>query len=190
MTNLNFRKYHRKIAPILFIPLLLSAFTGISYRIGRTWFGISDDFGESILALHEGKFLGKPLVPFYVLLLGLGLVAMIISGIIMIKQRQKNSQGQFTSKQSNFRSLHGLLAPIFLLPLLVSASTGIAYRLGRAWFGLSDEQAEIFMNIHQGSYLGPFLRVVYILLVGLGLLFILFTWIQMTGIFRKRAISS
>ena len=74
MTNLNFRKYHRKIAPILFIPLLLSAFTGISYRISRTWFGISDDFGESILALHEGKFLGKPLVPFYVLLVGLGLL--------------------------------------------------------------------------------------------------------------------
>ena len=115
---------------------------------------------------------------------------MIVSGIIMIKQRKKNSQGQFTSKQLNFRSLHGLLAPIFLLPLFVSASTGIIYRISRAWLGLPKEQVKIFMDIHQGSYLGPSLRVFYILLVGLGLLFILITGIQMTGIFRKRAISS
>ena len=36
---MNFRKLHRKIAPILFLPLLLSALTGISYRIGRSWRG-------------------------------------------------------------------------------------------------------------------------------------------------------
>jgi len=190
MTNINFRKSHRKIAPILFIPLLLSAITGIAYRIGRTWFGISDEFGESILALHEGKFLGKPLVPFYVLLLGLGLVAMIVSGIIMIQQKRTNNQGKFLPAQLNFRSLHGFVAPILLLPLFVSASTGIIYRISRAWFGLPKEQVEIFMDIHQGSYLGSSLRVVYILLVGLGLLFILVTGIQMTSIFRKRAISS
>jgi hypothetical protein len=76
------------------------------------------------------------------------------------------------------------------IPLFVSASTGIIYRISRAWFGLPKEQVKIFMDIHQGSYLGPSLRVVYILLVGLGLLFILVTGIQMTSIFRKRAISS
>jgi uncharacterized iron-regulated membrane protein len=190
MTNINFRKSHRKIAPILFIPLFLSAITGIAYRIGRTWFGISDEFGESILALHEGKFLGKPLVPFYVLLLGLGLVAMIVSGTIMIQQKRANSQGKFLPTQLNFRSVHGFLAPIFLLPLFVSASTGIIYRISRAWLGLPKEQVEIFMDIHQGNYLGSSLRVVYVLLVGLGLLVILVTGLQMTGIFRKRAINS
>jgi hypothetical protein len=115
---------------------------------------------------------------------------MIVSGTIMIQQKRANSQGKFLPTQLNFRSLHGFLAPIFLLPLFVSASTGIIYRISRAWFGLPKEQVKIFMDIHQGSYLGPSLRVVYILLVGLGLLFILVTGIQMTGIFRKRAISS
>ncbi len=81
--------------------------------------------------------------------------------------------------------LHSFLAPVFCLPLLVSALTGITYRLGKAWFGLSGEQAKFFLNIHQGTYLGSSGRVVYILLVGLGLLALLTTGIQMTGVFRK-----
>ncbi|MGL5032635.1 MAG: hypothetical protein ACRC6M_02405, partial [Microcystaceae cyanobacterium] len=81
-------------------------------------------------------------------------------------------------------------APILLLPLFVSASTGVIYRISRAWFNLPKEQVKIFMDIHQGSYLGPSLRVIYVLLVGLGLLVILATGLQMTGIFRKRAIKA
>lgn len=73
---------------------------------------------------------------------------------------------------------------IAFLPLFVSAITGIAYRLGRAWFALSSQQASILLRIHQGSYLGNF-KAVYVLLVGLSLLALLITGIQMTGIFRK-----
>ncbi|WP_414625261.1 peptidase [Calothrix sp. CCY 0018] len=82
--------------------------------------------------------------------------------------------------------LHSLLAPVFFLPLFVSVSTGIIYRLGKAWFGLSAQQAQFFMSIHQGSYLGSSLQAIYILLIGLGLLIMLVTGIQMTGIFRSR----
>ena len=188
---MNFRKLHRQIAPILFLPLLLSALTGIVYRIGRSWFGFSDELGESIMTIHEGKFLGKPLVPFYVLLVGLGLLGIVITGLTMLGQRQRRKTGQDESQSAkfSFRLLHGFLAPIFFLPLLVSASTGISYRLGKAWFGLSAEQAEVFMDIHQGNYLGPALRPLYVLLVGLGLLAMLVTGIQMTGIFSRRSLS-
>jgi hypothetical protein len=89
----------------------------------------------------------------------------------------------------NARLLHGFLAPVFFLPLLVSASTGIIFRLGKAWFGLSAEQAEFFMSIHQGSYLGKDLRALYVLTVGLGVLAMIATGIQMTGILRKRSVA-
>lgn len=77
------RKLHRKFAPIVFLPLFLTAFTGVFYRVARSWFGVSDEFGELILFIHQGEFLGKDLRVFYVLLNGLGLIAMVISGIVM-----------------------------------------------------------------------------------------------------------
>lgn len=82
---MNPRKLHRKIAPILFLPLLLSALTGVSYRIGRSWFGLSNEFGNLMMTIHEGRYLGKPLVPIYVLLTGLGLIGIVITGISMLK---------------------------------------------------------------------------------------------------------
>lgn len=188
--NLNLRKLHRNLAPILFLPLLLSALTGVAYRVGRTWLGLPRRFGDIMMAIHEGRFLGRPLVPVYVLLMGLGLVALVVTGITLIKQRRKTSDVQSNPTPFDFRLLHSFLAPIFFLPLLVSASTGVAYRLSTAWFGLSGEQAGFLMDIHEGSYLGSLLRVVYVLLVGLGLLALLVTGIQMTGIFRSRSLRS
>jgi hypothetical protein len=185
---MDLRRFHRKLAPVIIFPLLLSAFSGIAYRIGRSWFGLSDNFGDFMMVIHEGRFLGKPLVPVYVLLVGVGLIAMVATGVSMIKKRRKHSQSESKSIKLNARLLHGFLTPVFFLPLLVSASTGIIYRLGKAWFGLSAEQAKFFLNIHQASYLGKDLRALYVLIVGLGLLAIIATGIQMTGILRKRSV--
>ncbi|MEB3227095.1 MAG: PepSY domain-containing protein [Synechocystis sp.] len=77
------RKLHRKIAPIVFLPLLVTAFTGILYRVVRSWFGASDEIGEMIMFIHQGSYLGKDLRVFYVILNGLGLLAMVVSGIVM-----------------------------------------------------------------------------------------------------------
>ncbi len=133
------------------------------------------------MTLHEGRFIGKPLVPVYVLLVGLGLLGMIITGLTMIKWQRKTPK---SNPKRDWRWFHRLLAPIAFLPLFVSAITGISYRLGRSWFGLSSQQASILLQIHQGSYLGNF-KAVYVLLVGLSLLALLITGIQMTGICRK-----
>jgi uncharacterized iron-regulated membrane protein len=180
---MNLRKLHRKVAPILFLPLLLSALTGIAYRVGRNWFGIPNEVAEFFLTLHEGRFLGQPLVPVYVLLVGLGLVGMIVTGLAMIKRQRKTSR--FRPKRDG-RWYHRVLGLIAFLPLFVTAITGIAYRLGKAWFGLSNQQASILLQIHQGSYLGPTLKPVYVLLVGASLVGLLITGIQMIRLFPKR----
>lgn len=176
---INFRKLHRKTAPILFLPLLLTALTGIAYRIARSWFGVSDSVGDFFMTIHEGRFLGQGLVPIYVLLVGLGLLGMIVTGLTMTKLNAK------AKPRKNQRWVHRILGLIAFLPLLISGITGIAYRLGKTWFGLSNEQASILMTLHQGSYLGQTLRPIYVLLVGLTLIGLLVTGIRMTGIFRR-----
>lgn len=186
--KLNFRKLHRKTALLVFLPLLLSASTGLSYRIGRSWFGLSSEFGNFMLTIHEGRYLGQPLVPVYVLLVGLGLVGMVVSGLTMLKQPAKRKPNPAKSASFSPRRLHQFLAPIFFLPLAVSALTGMAFRLGKAWFGLSSEQTQLLLRIHQGSYLGSSLRSIYVLILGLGLIALLMTGLTMTGIFRRRSV--
>lgn len=83
MDSRDFRKLHRKIAPIVFLPLFVTAFTGVLYRVARSWFGVSDEIGEMIMFIHQGSYLGKDLRVFYVILNGLGLIAMVVSGIVM-----------------------------------------------------------------------------------------------------------
>lgn len=183
---MDFRKLHRKIAPILFLPLLLSATTGIAYRIGKTWFGLSNDVVEYLLVVHQGEYLGRPLVPVYVLLSGLGLLGLVITGLSMLRIKR---QLQHHSKW-NLHWVHHCIATIVFLPLAVSAMTGVVFRLGKAWFNFPSEWAILLLNLHQGTYLGSQLRVFYILWVGLGLIILLITGMQMTGIFRtKKTIS-
>ena len=76
-----------------------------------------------------------------------------------------------------WRQLHGALAPMVLLPLLVTVSTGLGYRLLRDWGGLGRDQAHGLMVLHEGEWLcrwfGPSGETLYVLLNGLGLLWML-----------------
>ena len=47
---------------------------------------------------------------------------------------------------------------------------GMLYRVGQAWFGLSEETAHLFMTIHEGGWLGGNLKVYYSVKLGSGLL--------------------
>jgi uncharacterized iron-regulated membrane protein len=174
------RAFHRKAAPIIFLPLLLTAVTGIFYRLGRS-FGISNQTANLLMSIHQGGFLGAPLSPIYVLLMGLGLLAMIATGLTLLKRRSS------PKAKRDWRWTHRILAPIAFLPLIISAVTGIGYRLGQSWFGLPREQTGLLLRIHQGSYLGEQGRMVYVLLVGLGLLGLLLTGINLSGVLRRPA---
>lgn len=162
------RQWHQRIVLIFCIPLLISATTGLAYRLGRSWLGLSKDFGRAMMTLHEGRYLGEGIVPIYVLVTGLGLLAILATGLVLLWGRPLPAAGRT-------RQVHHWVAALAILPLFITATTGIAYRLGRNWFGLSEEQAEIFMSLHQGNYWGEVGRPFYILILGLSLLVLIGT---------------
>lgn len=77
--------------------------------------------------------------------------------------------------QKQVREFHSLIAPIVLLPLFITVTTGVIYRLGKSWFGLSRDQVHFLMVIHEGEFFGKFFEPIYVLLNGLGLLWMLIT---------------
>jgi len=74
-----------------------------------------------------------------------------------------------------FRKLHRNFSPWLIVPLLVTLSTGIGYRVGKAWFGLDGQIANLLMEIHTGEWLGEIGSMVYLAVTGLGLLAIIAT---------------
>ena len=87
--NQSLRKLHRTIAPIVLLPLLITVFTGVTYRISKDWFGLSRDQVHFLMVLHEGEYLGHRLEAVYVLLNGLGLLWMLATGGAMVFQNLK-----------------------------------------------------------------------------------------------------
>jgi len=83
MNKPTLRKLHSNLAPIILLPFIITAITGIAYRLGRSWFGLTKDQTHFLMAIHQGDFFGKQLEPIYVLLNGLGLLFMLITGIVM-----------------------------------------------------------------------------------------------------------
>ncbi len=97
--------------------------------------------------------------------------------------------------QVRIRKLHRAIAPLVLLPLLVTVSSGVLYRLSKDWLGLSRDQVHILMSLHEGEYLGPTLEPFYVLLNGLGLLWMLGTgsvlvWQNFRKPFAKKSTGS
>ncbi len=74
---------------------------------------------------------------------------------------------------ARLRRWHALVAPVVLLPLLITVTSGMSYRLLRDWGGLGREQAHILMVLHEGEWLGPRGETLVVALNGLGLLWML-----------------
>ena len=87
----HFRKLHRMIAPIVILPLLFTVSTGVIYRIAKSWFGVSRDQIHILMSIHEGEYLGQTLEPIYVLLNGLGLLWMLVTGGGMLVHQLKQT---------------------------------------------------------------------------------------------------
>jgi uncharacterized iron-regulated membrane protein len=56
------------------------------------------------------------------------------------------------------------------VPLLISLTTGIAYRVGRSWFGMEKPAGQRILNFHTGMVLGETTSLLYTAVTGLGLL--------------------
>ena len=52
------------------------------------------------------------------------------------------------------RKLHRTLAPIVILPLLVTVTTGVTYRLLKDWVGLTRDQVHFLMAISRRRIFG------------------------------------
>ncbi|MGB3513693.1 MAG: PepSY domain-containing protein [Microcoleaceae cyanobacterium] len=96
-----FRKFHRIVAPIVFLPLFVTVITGVAYRLGRNWFGLSKDQAHFLMVIHEAGYLGDDIKPFYVLLNGIGLMWMLVTGIVMSGLFTKNKSKQDTDSKPN-----------------------------------------------------------------------------------------
>ncbi len=79
----SFRKFHRSLAIIMTLPLLLTIVTGVTYSILSEWVHAPELAGLQVLLLqlHNGELfkLGKV----YPLLNGLGLLGLLVTGITM-----------------------------------------------------------------------------------------------------------
>lgn len=75
------------------------------------------------------------------------------------------------------RQAHARLAPLVLLPLALTVVSGTGYRLLRDWGGLGRDRVHWLMVLHEGEWLrhwfGPNGETLYVLLNGLGLLWML-----------------
>lgn len=85
------RQLHSTLAPIVLLPLLATMITGVTYRLSKDWLGLSRDQVHFLMVIHEGEYLGKTLEPFYVLLNGLGLLWMLITGGGMLIQKLRRT---------------------------------------------------------------------------------------------------
>jgi hypothetical protein len=81
------RRVHGAMAPLVLAPLALSALSGMAYRLLKDWAGLGRDQVHWLMVLHEGEWLGQADEPVYVLLNGLGLLWMLVSGGLLVLQR-------------------------------------------------------------------------------------------------------
>lgn len=85
------RALHSTVAPIVLLPLFITVFTGVTYRLSKDWFGMERDQVHWLMTIHEGEYLGHTLEPFYVLFNGLGLLWMLVTGSAMVIQKISRS---------------------------------------------------------------------------------------------------
>lgn len=87
------RQIHRALAPILVLPLILTAVTGVIYQV----FDLAhQDRGVRwLLALHKGHFGALNLTTIYPFLNGLGLIVLAVSGFsLWLQSRRRKPQAQ------------------------------------------------------------------------------------------------
>ena len=82
----NSRQFHKSLAPWVFLPLFISALTGLMYRISKDLLGFSRNEVHWLMSLHEGEWLGENGELIYVILNSLGLIWMLITGFQMFSK--------------------------------------------------------------------------------------------------------
>ncbi len=133
----------------------------MTYRVGRAWFGMSRATGDLILGIHTGEWMGDLLSSIYIYLVGFSLLAALVTGATYFWRR---------SGGGGIRRSHRVMGMIFLLPLLITAVTGMLNEAGETWLHLSEPSLKLLMSLHEGRWLGKVGKVYYVIVVGSALL--------------------
>ncbi len=184
---MNTRKQHRQLSLVLILPLLLTTATGMAYRLGHSWFDLPKEFNEIILRVHTAAFLGEAGELIYVTLLGLGVMLLSLSGLTLIRPKVLTQPQRI--KRFNHRMVHHFLSGIVLIPLAVTAATGVLFHIGYYYLGLPEDVADILIMLHQGGVLGRALKPVYVLLLGVGVGVLSGTGVNMLFKGRRKRVS-
>lgn len=92
-----FRKYHRVLAILSFLPLLLTVITGMLYPIvARLPYENKGAALNLLMRVHTGGILGLDAI--YPLLNGMALAGLLITGISMTRLFQQKSQKMVKSQ--------------------------------------------------------------------------------------------
>jgi hypothetical protein len=92
MLKRSFRKYHRWLALIVSLPLILIVLSGILVTIAEEW---PIDLGLPrglLLRIHTGKIFHLEAI--YPILSGLGLVGLLVTGISMLNLFKRKPQAK------------------------------------------------------------------------------------------------
>ena len=73
---------------MLLLTLAATAITGVNYKTGQGWFGLSEDTADLLMTIHEGAWLGKNLKVWYVVVTGCGLLAMGLFGLVLLRRKR------------------------------------------------------------------------------------------------------
>ena len=164
----SFRLLYRQLLSILCCCLLVTALTGIGMGLNNHLIRLPVQVLDVLINLHQGAFLADQIEPIYILILGLGVFAL---GFKIIVEGKYNLL--FQSVPLIVANICRIIALILVIPLAVCVETGVAYRLGTDWFGMSNSEVAAFLSVHGGSSWGMQLAVLYILGVGIALVTLL-----------------
>lgn len=84
-----FRKYHRQIAIIAALPLLVTVISGVGFSIFDEWLH-QDEIAEFLIKLHTFEILGIGKI--YPILNGIGLLGLLVTGFTMTGLFKKRPQ--------------------------------------------------------------------------------------------------
>ena len=179
--NKVFRQTYSNIARILFIPLLITGITGIVLGLGDRFRVLPTAVDNVLMVIHQGEFLGRKLVPFYILLMGLGV---FVIGLTTLIDSRDNLISRRTRR--NTIGIYKMLALVLVFPLAICVETGVAYRLGTDWLKMPPQQTGIFLSMHTGATFSLLLGIFYTLVTGLSLIVLSFTGIEVTSLRKTR----
>ncbi len=156
-----FQFFHRSILPVLFPLIAFDRCHGHDLPDRAGWFGMERKTGDLVLDIHTGGWMGDHLSSVYVYLVGLSLIAALLTGATYLLRRGGGAGPASVTVWWGW---------FFLLPLFITATTGVLHEAGETWLPFPESFLKLLMNLHEGRWLGKEGRVYYVIVVGGALL--------------------